>query len=123
MIAIENIRINDIEGLAKEIIRQLPDLEPEMKNIDMYGDYYEYKDFDMIVPVNGMESISLNLDIFGKIRIEGNYRQVQRQTYEQPAEYEHSQENEIWEIKFYVDGEEIEVENEDDLVKKINELL
>jgi len=123
MVVIERIRIHDVEKLAKEIATKLPDLEPTMNNIDMYGDYYECRNFNMTIKVNGVESILLNLDIFGKIRIEGNCREVQRQTYEQPAEYDHSQENEIWEIEFYVDGEEVEVDNEDDLVKRINELI
>jgi len=120
MKTIEKIRIRNVNDLAEKIVSQLPDMEPSIDNIDESGEYYEHKEFDIYTLANEAELI---LYIWGLIKVEGSYKQVRRQTYEQPAEYDYTQENEIWKIEFYVNGERVEISNEKELINKINKLI
>jgi len=111
MYAIEKIKIIEPESAARQIVSRLPriDITP-----DSDGNFYEEADFDI--------TLDDGLDVTGKLLRYGNLRTCSGDYLTPPAS-DIEEESEIQGIMFWIDGDDIEVENEDDLMDWINRLL
>jgi hypothetical protein len=118
MFVITKIEVYDIDGFAKLIASRIPEVEPDFYGFDEHKEWSNKEDFDFDIEVEG-----LVINVAGEVKAWGVSVKVMSQTYDHPAEYNNRQVNEIEDIGFYIEGEEVEVDNINDLVKRINELI
>jgi hypothetical protein len=111
MYTVEKIRIYEVEQFASQLVNKLPKVEAEPDGFDIFSKEVE---FDIEVG---------DVVVFGKVIKSGSYRCVRSESYLSPAEYSDFEVVEVEDMTFWIDGEPVMVENEDEVLKKVNELV
>lgn len=111
MYVIEKIKIEDPEQFAQKIADQMPSIDPIP---DSWGDFYETKDIDITVG---------EIVVFGTLTLSGHHRVVLPGDYFSETEYETYELKEVDDLAFYINGEPVEVDNEQEIVTMINEKI
>lgn len=118
MLVVKSIEVYDVDAFAGAIASLLPDFEVDTDKVDGYGQFDQSFEFDVEFKEEG-----ITIAAMGKVRAQGVFRKVFAGTWECPPEYDFKQINEIDEIKFFINDDPVEIENEYDVVNKINEII
>lgn len=118
MFCIRKIEVYDVKRLAGEIVSKFPEFEINPYKIDSYGDFDEMFDVDVEVEFDG-----ITLAVIGQVRAQG-YSKIT--TYPDPyiePDHDFKQINEVFDLDYFIDGEEIDFDQKFDLEQEINKLI
>lgn len=111
MYVVEKVKIVDIEEFAKKIVEGLPRLN---EYPDSDGEIYDSADIE--VNINGM-------DVAGTYRIEGRVRIWLHGDYNRQTEYKTSVESWVENLTYWINGEEVIVDDNIHIEDAVNDLL
>jgi len=111
MYVIEKIKILEPERLARHILERLPSIEPSPDND---GSFSNEEELDI--------TLDDGLVVTGIISVSGYIKEC-RGDYFTPPECSTYGGAEVTDLKFWIDGDDIEVENQEEVEDWINRLL